>query len=86
MSKKARPGRIFIDYLRNGRGSTAVAPFSTRARDKAPVAVPIEWDELDLGVRADQFRVDNLMNRLDHLDKDPWAGFRKSAKPLPRLK
>lgn len=86
MSKKARPGRIFIDYLRNVRGSTAVAPFSTRARDKAPVAVPIEWSELDLGVRADQFRVDNLMNRLDHLNKDPWAGFRKSAKPLPKLR
>ncbi len=84
MSKKARPGRIFIDYLRNGRGATAVSPYSTRARGKAPVAVPIAWEELSLGVRADQFRVDNLMNRLDHLKKDPWADFRKSARPLPK--
>lgn len=86
MSMKARPGRIFIDYLRNGRGATAVAPFSTRARGRAPVAVPIEWSELDLGVRADQFRVDNLLSRLDHQKKDPWAGFRKAAKLLPKLK
>jgi bifunctional non-homologous end joining protein LigD len=86
MSKKARPGRIFVDYLRNGRGATAVAPYSTRGREGAPVAVPIEWAELDAGVRADQFRVDNLMNRLDNLARDPWAGFRKAAKPLPRLK
>lgn len=84
MSKKARPGKIFVDYLRNGRGATAVAPYSTRARGKAPVAVPIAWEELGLGVRADQFQVDNLMNRLDHLKKDPWAGFRKAARPLPK--
>lgn len=84
MSKKARPGRIFVDYLRNGRGATAVAPYSTRARAKATVAVPIAWEELDLGVRADQFQVDNLMNRLDHLKTDPWAGFRKAARPLPK--
>ncbi|MBL8688805.1 MAG: DNA ligase D [Rhodospirillaceae bacterium] len=84
MSKKMRPGKIFVDYLRNGRGATAVAPYSTRARGKAPVAVPIAWEELGLGVRADQFRVDNLMNRLDHLKNDPWAGFRKAARPLPK--
>ncbi|MBM3547923.1 MAG: DNA ligase D [Alphaproteobacteria bacterium] len=86
MSKKVRTGKIFVDYLRNGRGATAVSPYSVRARARAPVAVPIGWEELDLGVRGDQFTVDNLMNRLDKLDKDPWAGFRRATKPLPRIK
>lgn len=47
MSKARRKGRIFIDWLRNQRGSTAVLPYSARARVGAPVAVPIAWDELD---------------------------------------
>ena len=46
MSKAKRAGRIFIDWLRNDRGATAIAPFSLRAREGAPVAVPVSWDEL----------------------------------------
>ena len=46
MAKAKRKGRIFVDYLRNERGSTAIAPYSTRSRDGAPVAAPITWEEV----------------------------------------
>ena len=75
MSKRAREGRVFIDYLRNGRGATAVGPYSTRARPGAPVSTPLAWDELSEGLRADHFTVDNLRERLDFLRGDPWDGF-----------
>jgi bifunctional non-homologous end joining protein LigD len=73
MSKAARKGKIFIDYLRNGRGSTAIAPYSTRAKPGAPVSVPIAWSELSPNLKSDQFTVENLFERLDKLKKDPWA-------------
>ena len=75
IAKRARRGRIFIDYLRNGRGATAVATYSTRARPGAPVSTPLAWEELSEGLRADHFTVDNLRERLDFLKMDPWAGF-----------
>ena len=77
MSKRARKGRIFIDWVRNGRGATAVAPYSTRARAQAPVSTPLAWDELSEGLRADHFTVANLRERLDFLKRDPWEGFFK---------
>jgi bifunctional non-homologous end joining protein LigD len=75
MTKSRRRGRIFVDYLRNGRGATAVAAYSTRARAGAPVSVPLTWEELSTGVRANQFNVGNLRQRLDFLKRDPWEGF-----------
>jgi len=57
MSKAARKGKIFIDWLRNERGATAIAPFSVRARPGAPVAVPVAWDELQRTDRADAFDI-----------------------------
>jgi bifunctional non-homologous end joining protein LigD len=77
MSKRARRGRIFIDYFRNGRGATAVAAYSTRARPRAPVSTPIAWEELSEGMRPDHFTIDNLRERLDFLRRDPWEGFFK---------
>ncbi|HUF49721.1 MAG TPA: non-homologous end-joining DNA ligase [Longimicrobiales bacterium] len=72
LAKKKRHGRILLDYLRNTEGATAVEAWSTRARPGAPVAVPIEWDELRDGVRSDSFTVENLPDRLAALRADPW--------------
>ena len=63
MAKTARKGRIFIDWLRNERGSTAVAPFSVRARAGASVAVPVSWDELSKIRTADKFGIDAARER-----------------------
>jgi bifunctional non-homologous end joining protein LigD len=87
MSKSKRAGKIFIDYLRNGRGATAVAAYSTRARTGAPVSVPIRWEELTEKLRPDGFNMRNLRQRLKALRKDPWRDFeasRRSIRPAMR--
>jgi bifunctional non-homologous end joining protein LigD len=83
-TKTRRSGRIFIDYLRNSREATAVAPYSTRARDNAPVSVPISWSELGTIKAADQYTVTNLPKRLSK--KDPWAGIGRIKQSLPALR
>jgi bifunctional non-homologous end joining protein LigD len=75
LAKKARRGRIFIDYLRNARGQTAVGAFSTRARAGAPVSAPLSWQEVEAGVRSNSFSTATLPDRLAALEADPWAGF-----------
>jgi bifunctional non-homologous end joining protein LigD len=81
--KRAREGRIFIDYLRNGRGATAVAAYSTRQHPQATVSTPIAWDEISEGLKADHFTVDNIGHRLKFLTRDPWDGFFKLRQKLP---
>jgi bifunctional non-homologous end joining protein LigD len=83
MSKTARRGRIFIDYLRNGRGATAVAAYSTRALPLASVSTPLAWSELSDGIRADHFKIGNLRQRLDVLKEEPWPGFFTIRQGLP---
>jgi bifunctional non-homologous end joining protein LigD len=83
ITKSKRHGKILIDYLRNQRGQTAVAPYSTRARPGAAVSMPLSWDELGPEIRADYFTVLNAPKRLASLKTDPWAEFRASAVPLP---
>ena len=85
-SKAARTGKIFVDYLRNGRGATCVGAYCPRARPGAPVSTPVTWDEVGAGVKADQFSLENIFGRLDKLAEDPWARFRKLRQRLPKLK
>jgi bifunctional non-homologous end joining protein LigD len=82
MSKAKRHGKIFIDYLRNQRGATAIASYSTRRRPGAPVATPIAWEELNSRTRPDMFNIKNLPKRLAKLKKDPWADFFKVRQSL----
>jgi bifunctional non-homologous end joining protein LigD len=72
VTKAKRTGKIFIDYLRNARSATFVAPYSTRAREGATVAVPLEWDELTPQLRPGAFTVRNLAERLARLRQDPF--------------
>ncbi len=72
-SKRARQGRIYIDYLRNARGATAIGAYSTRARPGAPIATPLFWREVEEGVRPEGFTVATVPVRLTALKSDPWA-------------
>jgi bifunctional non-homologous end joining protein LigD len=86
MTKSRRDDRIFVDYLRNGRGATAVAAYSTRAREGAPVATPIAWEELRKDVHGSHFNLRNLPRRLSRLGADPWEGFFRRKQKLPTIK
>jgi bifunctional non-homologous end joining protein LigD len=73
--KKTREGRIFVDYLRNQRGGSAIVNYSTRAKKGAPVACPLRWDELKGLKAAAPYSVATLPARLKRLKGDPWEGF-----------
>jgi bifunctional non-homologous end joining protein LigD len=73
MTKAKRTGKIFIDFFRNDRGATAVAPYSTRARPGAPVATPLDWKEATPSLSPSHFTVETMPRRLAQLPDDPWA-------------
>lgn len=83
ISKTKRRGRILIDYLRNQRGATAVAAYSTRARPGAPVSMPLAWRELRPGLGSSHFTLINAPRKLRSRVSDPWADFKAAAVPLP---
>ena len=84
-SKAERTGRIYIDWLRNVRGATAIAPWSPRARDGAPVAVPLPWDALPAAGRADRWRVRDVAALLrDWGDHDPWSDLATTRQSIGR--
>jgi bifunctional non-homologous end joining protein LigD len=87
--KDNRGDRVYLDVMRNAYAQTAIAPYSVRARAGAPVATPLEWDELDArGLRADRFTIRDLPKRLAG-QRDPWADMSRHARslsgPLARL-
>jgi len=81
MTKALRKNRIYLDYLRNDRGSTAIAPYSTRARSGAPVALPLEWKELNAKTRP-VFRVMDFDKWKKRLASDPWEEMLKVKQRL----
>jgi bifunctional non-homologous end joining protein LigD len=83
-ARKARRGeRILIDVMRNGYAQTAVAPYAVRARDHAPVAMPLRWEELeDSRLRPGRWRMRSTLERLDR-DGDAWSDIRSYARALP---
>ena len=80
--KHARAGKIYVDYLRNARGATAIANYSTRAKRGAPVAVPIAWEELARISGADHYRLAGIRRRVAQLERPPWPDFAKLKQRL----
>ncbi|RDU97577.1 DNA ligase D [Trinickia dinghuensis] len=84
MGAQNRRGRIFVDYLRNNRGSSTVAAFSPRARPGMGVSVPIAWDELADTTGGAQWTVENVHKRLERLRADPWADYAGTKQRITR--
>ena len=83
-SLKLRPGKIFVDYLRNSRGATSVASYSLRAREGAPVAWPMAWKELTALKAPNAFTMLDVPGRLKRRKIDPWAGIDDVQQDLGR--
>ncbi|HZO41694.1 MAG TPA: DNA ligase D [Methylomirabilota bacterium] len=83
MAKSDRERRIYIDYLRNVRGATSVAAYSTRAKPEATISVPLAWDELSPRISSAHFTLANLPRRLAELAGDPWAAYWTTRQSLP---
>ena len=82
MGPQNRKRKIFVDYLRNNRGSSTVAAFSARARPGLGVSVPLAWDEVPGTTAGDQWTIANLQERLDSLKHDPWADYGKTRQRI----
>jgi bifunctional non-homologous end joining protein LigD len=82
LSKKARVGKIFIDFLRNGRGSTTVAPYSSRAKKGATVSMPVTWGEIKDGLPPNAFPIGGKTTLKRLSDDDPWKAFFSDRKAL----
>jgi bifunctional non-homologous end joining protein LigD len=85
MAKAKRPGKIFVDYLRNSLEQTSVAAYSTRARAGAPVSTPVSWQELARTTGGNEFTLLNLVKRLSGLKQDPWKDIGRVKQKLPDL-
>ena len=83
MSKAKRKGKIFIDWLRNQRGSTAILPYSARARSGAPVAIPLAWNELKGMKDARPYSIDDAKKLLDRAQSKSLHGWGFADQRLP---
>ena len=86
IAKKARTNKIFLDYLRNGRGQTAVAPYALRARPNSAVAMPVSWTELKTLESANLFTLPAALKHLAKRKKDPWAEYLETRQDIKILK
>ncbi|TPI13731.1 DNA ligase D [Mesorhizobium sp. B4-1-3] len=84
LSKKARTGKIFVDYLRNGRGATTVAPYSSRAKKGATISMPVTWPEIEKGLAPNAFPLGDETTLAQLKKADPWKEFFKLGKALKR--
>ncbi len=75
MTKALRKHKVYVDFLRNQMGATAVGPYSTRAREAATVSMPVTWDELRAETPPETFTVRTALARVGAAEVDPWAGF-----------
>ncbi|MBN3758018.1 DNA ligase D [Paraburkholderia sp. Tr-20389] len=82
MGAQNRKGKIFVDYLRNNRGSSTVCAYSLRARPGLGVSVPLTWDEVPETTAGDQWNIANVHERLDALERDPWADYAKTKQRI----
>jgi len=85
MRKSERKGRIFLDWLRNERGSTAVLPYSARARDGTSVAAPITWDELAKLKSAQPFTIRDVETLLERVENKALSGWGEAKQVLPEI-
>ena len=82
MTKAARKNKVYLDYLRNERGATSIAPYSPRARSGVPVALPLKWEELKAKERP-LFLLSEFARWKKRLQKDPWSGMDEVRQSLP---
>jgi bifunctional non-homologous end joining protein LigD len=82
--ERNRKNKIFVDYLRNGFGATAVAAFSPRWRPGVGVSTPVGWEEIDDDIRGTHFNIHNVPARIAAQRKDPWKGYWDSTQPLTK--
>lgn len=83
-AKLGRERKILVDYLRNNRTNTSIAAYSARARQAAPVSVPLSWNELSPSLAPDRFTVKTVPARLARLRSDPWKDYARTKQTIPR--
>jgi bifunctional non-homologous end joining protein LigD len=83
LRKDERVGKVFVDYLRNSKGATTIAAFSTRARPGAAVSVPVFWEEVTTKLQPNQYNIHNIFQRLAKLQENPWQEIDRVDQNLP---